>query len=73
MNISAKEMKALDKDSYQVIDIRSELDISYGAIPGSIHVSPDNIENNENIDCSKKFNYMLCKRKKQFRNSRESL
>ena len=36
MNISAKEMKALDKDSYQVIDIRSELDISYGAIPGSI-------------------------------------
>ena len=54
MNISAKEMKALDKDSYQVIDIRSELDISYGAIPGSIHVSPDNIENNENIDFSKK-------------------
>ena len=54
MNISAKEMKALDKDSYQVIDIRSELDISYGAIPGSIYVSPDNIENNENIDCSKK-------------------
>ena len=54
MNISAKEMKALDKDSYQVIDIRSELDISYGAIPGSIHVSPDNIGNNDNIDFSKK-------------------
>ena len=27
--------------------IRSELDISYGAIPGSIHVSPDNIGNKD--------------------------
>ena len=54
MNITAKEMKQLNKDSYQVIDIRSEMDVSYGAIPDSIRVNPDDVFENDKIDYSKK-------------------
>lgn len=54
MNITAKEMKQLNKDSYQVIDIRSEMDVSYGAIPDSIRVNPDEVFENDKIDYSKK-------------------
>ena len=54
MNITAKEMKQLNRDSYQVIDIRSEMDVSYGAIPDSIRVNPEEVFENDKIDYSKK-------------------
>ena len=37
-------LKKLEKDSYELLDIRSEVEISHGAIPGAIAVKPEEIE-----------------------------
>ena len=44
MSISIAELKKLEKDSYELLDIRSEVEISHGAIPGAIAVKPEEIE-----------------------------
>ena len=44
MSISIAELKKLEKDSYELLDIRSEVEISNGAIPGAIAVKPEEIE-----------------------------
>ena len=54
MEISIKELKGLNKNTYQMIDIRDESDISYGAIEGALVVKAEEIENFEEIDASKK-------------------
>lgn len=54
MEISIKELKELNKNTYQMIDIRDESDISYGAIEGALVVKAEEIENFEEIDASKK-------------------
>lgn len=54
MEISIKELKELNKSTYQMIDIRDESDISYGAIEGALVVKAEEIENSEEIDASKK-------------------
>lgn len=33
--MTIQEVKQLDKDSYQIIDIRDENEIAHGAIPGA--------------------------------------
>ena len=38
MGISIEELRKLEKDSYQILDIRNETEISHGAIPGAIAV-----------------------------------
>ncbi|MBQ7920837.1 MAG: ATPase [Lachnospiraceae bacterium] len=54
MEITVQELKLLEKDSYQIIDIRSENEVSHGVIPGAVHLSVDHIENNPMIDFGKK-------------------
>ena len=57
MSISIAELKKLEKDSYELLDIRSEIEISHGAIPGAIAVKPEEIEEklkNKELDPEKK-------------------
>ena len=57
MSISIAELKKLEKDSYELLDIRSEVEISPGAIPGAIAVKPEEIEKklkNKELDPEKK-------------------
>lgn len=54
MSISVKRMKKLLKDDYQIIDIRSAVEIAHGEIPGAVIVAPENVLDNKNIDYSKK-------------------
>ena len=57
MSISIAELKKLEKDSYELLDIRSEVEISHGAIPGAIAVKPEEIDKklkNKELDPEKK-------------------
>lgn len=57
MSISIAELKKIEKDSYELLDIRSEVEISHGAIPGAIAVKPEEIEEklkNKELDPEKK-------------------
>ena len=63
MGISVKELKQLDKNAYQIIDIRDETEISHGAIPGAVALPAEAIESSEQIDPSKKL-VICCSRGK---------
>ena len=63
MGISVNELKQLDKNAYQIIDIRDEMEISHGAIPGAVALSAEAIESSEQIDPSKKL-VICCSRGK---------
>ena len=63
MSISVKELNKLDKETYELIDIRSDAEIAHGVMPGAIQVSVDKIENNDKIDYSKKL-VIVCARGK---------
>ena len=63
MGISVNELKQLDKNAYQIIDIRDEMEISHGAIPGAVALSAEAIEGSEQIDASKKL-VICCSRGK---------
>ena len=54
MEITVQELKNLEESSYQMIDIRSEEEASYGEIPGAVRVSAEEIEKNDGIDFAKK-------------------
>lgn len=54
MEITASEIKNLEIGTYQIIDIRDDVEVSLGAIPGAIHVQRDAIEENSEVDKSKK-------------------
>lgn len=54
MEITVQDLSLLDKETYQLIDIRSALEIAHGAIPGAIAVPAEEIEGNQSIDFSKK-------------------
>lgn len=54
MGIAIDELKKLNKDTYEIIDIRDEIEVAHGAIKGAINVSQDNLLNNPAIDYSKK-------------------
>lgn len=64
MEITAQELSLLKKDSYQLIDIRSEAETAHGAIPGAIRVAPGHIEGNPEIDFSRKL--VVCCSRGQF-------
>lgn len=53
MGITVQELKKREKDTYQIIDTRSETEIAHGAIPGAIVSLGDEIEGNEKIDFDK--------------------
>ena len=54
MGISLKELKSMNESSYQLIDIRDEIEIAHGKITDAILLKPEEIENSENVDASKK-------------------
>lgn len=58
-----KELKELDENSYQIIDIRDQIEIAHGPIAGAIAIKPEKIENSEKIDVSKKL-IICCSRGK---------
>ena len=70
MSISVKELNKLDKEKYELIDIRSDAEIAHGVMPGAIQVSVDEIENNDKIDYSKKLVIVCARGKNQHRHSR---
>lgn len=47
MGISMRELKELDKSSYQIIDIRDQIEIAHGQIAGAIAIKPEEIESSE--------------------------
>ena len=66
MGISVKELKELDKSSYQIIDIRDQIEIAHGQIAGAIAIKPEEIESSEKIDISKKL--IICCSRGKFSN-----
>lgn len=64
MGISVEELNKLDKNSYQLIDIRNKEEIAHGAIEGAVAAHLEEIESDPRIDCSKKL--IICCSRGQF-------
>lgn len=54
MSVSIEQLKSMNADEYQLIDMRNESEIAHGEIPGAIVIQADEIENSELVDKSKK-------------------
>ncbi|WP_448902871.1 ATP-binding protein [Eubacterium sp.] len=54
MSVSIEQLKSMNEDEYQLIDMRNESEIAHGEIPGAIAIQAEEIENSELIDKSKK-------------------
>lgn len=63
MEITVQELNLLKEDKYQIIDIRTETEVSHGAIPGALNLSSDCIEGNPAVDFGKKL-VICCSRGK---------
>ena len=63
MNITINELKELNNSEYQIIDIRDEIEISHGAIPGAIALRSEEIATSEKADRTKKL-VICCSRGK---------
>ena len=48
--MTIQEVKQLDKDSYQIIDIRDDNEIAHGAIPGAVALKVEEIAENPLVD-----------------------
>lgn len=64
MDISVEELGELAPESYQIIDIRSEVEIAYGTMPNAINLKPDEIADSEKTNRSKKL--IICCSRGQF-------
>ena len=54
MSITIEELNELDKDTYQIIDIRDKEEVQKDEMPGAVYVPSDEIETSERVDLSKK-------------------
>ena len=54
MSVSIEQLKSMNADEYQLIDIRNESEIAHGEIPGAITIQAEEIENSELIDKTKR-------------------
>ena len=61
--MTIQEVKQLDKDSYQIIDIRDENEIAHGAIPGAVAMKAEEIAESPMLDKNKKL-VICCSRGK---------
>lgn len=43
MGITVQELRNLDKDSYQIIDMRDEIEVAHGNIPNAVHMPAEEI------------------------------
>ena len=63
MQLSIEEVKNLDSNSYQIIDIRSEEEVAHGAIKGALNIQAEEIESDERVPQDKKL-VIVCSRGK---------
>lgn len=63
MQLSIEEVKKLDSNSYQIIDIRSEEEVAHGAIKGALNIQAEEIESDERVVHDKKL-VIVCSRGK---------
>ena len=63
MQLSIEEVKKLDSNSYQIIDIRSEEEVAHGAIKGALNIQAEEIEADERVSHDKKL-VIVCSRGK---------
>ena len=61
MQLSIEEVKKLDSNSYQIIDIRSEEEVAHGAIKGALNIQAEEIESDERVPHDKKL-VIVCRR-----------
>ena len=54
MSITIEELRKMNPEKYQLIDIRSESEIAHGAIPGATAIPADEIEESNLTDRNKK-------------------
>ena len=54
MSITIEELNKLDKDTYQIIEIRDKEEVQKDEMPGAVYVPSDEIETSEKVDLSKK-------------------
>lgn len=54
MSITVEELRNMNPDTYQLIDIRSESEIAHGAIPGATAILGEEISSSEQTDKTKK-------------------
>ena len=54
MSITIEELNKLDKDTYQIIDIRDKEEVQKDEMTGAVYVPTDEIETSEKVDLSKK-------------------
>lgn len=54
MSITIEELNKLDKDTYQIIDIRDKEEVQKDEMTGAVYVPSDEIETSEKVDLSKK-------------------
>ena len=54
MSITIEELNELDKDTYQIIDIRDKEEVQKDEMPGAVYVPSDEIETSEKVALSKK-------------------
>ena len=55
MEITAQELQKLNKDSYQLIDIRNEEEAAYGEMAGALRIPAEEImQAVSGLDCTKK-------------------
>ena len=54
MSITIEELREMNPENYQLIDIRSESEIAHGAIPGATAIPADKIEESNLTDRNKK-------------------
>ena len=54
MSITIEELREMNPENYQLIDIRSESEIAHGAIPGATAIPADEIEESNLTDRNKK-------------------
>lgn len=61
MEITVEELNKLDNKSYKIIDIRSDLELEYGAIDNATHINESDV--NESIFNDKNIKYIICCRR----------
>ena len=54
MSITVEELRNMNPDTYQLIDIRSESEIAHGALPGATAIPGEEISSSEQTDKTKK-------------------
>lgn len=54
MSITVEELRNMNPDTYQLIDIRSESEIAHGTIPGATAIPGEEISSSEQTDKTKK-------------------